>query len=328
MLQRILESEQEHFKNNAIKFLSTHNTNYFNKGAIIRQIQSNKQSVQNAIDSSFYPATTDITSVDYSKLFEHVTDKIVQININDTYQECIKVIEQYRAKAGKYFYGALLRSPTTTSYIINPYHLVTTLTLLEHNPTTKFNIILYFYTDRDDMDNLYHSNLHDQTITDKNLESILHIYKNKTTNIYETTAVDPQPSGDILVKYRVLKHKDEVTTADTYLVPTQIMTNGIIAPFYASSLVYINHRSSTTGFSISPVRTCNIASTNIQIPRASNVCTGSKSNKTLEGLATLTHANYGSPYVDSKTAFQPGSLPYIDSMIEKSVQLYKLAGIL
>jgi hypothetical protein len=80
----------------------------------------------------------------------------------------------------------------------------------------------------------------------------------------------------------------------------------------------------TSGFHLSPFKSCNISSHN-SIFNAS-VCTGSTSNRTIKGLRTLHHANLGSPY--ERSCMTTVSKPYADACINYSFNIFKHGNII
>ena len=109
-----------------------------------------------------------------------------------------------------------------------------------------------------------------------------------------------------------------------------MLTSGIVLPYYGSSFIKLN--GSTSGYHISPMRSCNInggglnRSTEANPISWSSVCTGSVPNSTLKGLRTLNHANLLSPY--NTHILAPGALVYAQISIIKSLQIYRSAGFI
>jgi hypothetical protein len=100
-------------------------------------------------------------------------------------------------------------------------------------------------------------------------------------------------------------------------------------PFYGSSLVKMTKTfTESKGTPLSPFNSVNIANGQSQSPeyiQYDSVCTGTvHSNTTIDGLRTLIHSNYSSPYSSSKF-LNPACLIYARRMIEKSLEIYRKA---
>ena len=270
-------------------------------------------------------------------LFKNVTDQIIQQATNATWKECMIEIESYRALAGNNFYGAVLRSTTKESIILNPYHLLTALSLMDENrnssgidfETHKFNIIVYFYKDREEMDRRYETNRALKEHIDGNLFGLLASFGNKTITEYKVISMgNPSMDGTIDIKYAVKKAEGEDTSAEYLLSAHQLIARGVMAPYYGTSLI-ASKLTSATGNHISPFRSPNISNNDSDTlpntPQNFNVCTGSE-DKSLKGLRKLTHCNLGSAYTSNLIC--SGALAYADAMIEMCADLYTQTGIL
>jgi hypothetical protein len=111
-----------------------------------------------------------------------------------------------------------------------------------------------------------------------------------------------------------------------YLVPNQLLTKGIVAPYYGTSLVRQKLATSdVTGLHLTPMLSANI-SYSYELRDWTSVCTGSVPKATVAGLKTLNHSNLSSPY--NRDILFPGALVYADKCIEKSIEIYKLSGLL
>ena len=271
---------------------------------------------------------------DQLSLFETVTDKIIQYKKYGTFEECLKVASEYRKELGNNFYGALLVDKSSNT-IINPYHILTALSLLNEYSKNKekllktFDLIIYFYKDRKKMDELYLSSCCDEEKAKTNIDMLMIAYMDRIESKYKSIKDEDDLSTFDFVRIEKLinKHKFDEDDAVHYLVANQLMTNGIFCPSYGTSLIKLG-KSSTTGLGVSPMLSCNISSNTVG-PDSNSfnaVCTGSLSSKTLEGLRGLNHSNYKSPF--GGKYMLPGVIKYIDIMINKCEELYFNAGII
>lgn len=91
--------------------------------------------------------------ISYQYLFSNVTKKILTLNGTYTFKEALVETEKFREKAGTHFYGAILRSTEKKDKLINPYHILTPISLMKRpdilNDQEKYTVLLYFYRNRD-----------------------------------------------------------------------------------------------------------------------------------------------------------------------------------
>ena len=64
-------------------------------------------------------------------------------------------------------------------------------------------------------------------------------------------------NGNIRLKYKVSKYKGEDQDFEFYLSAHQILTQGIVMPYYGASFIKLN--GSTSGKHITPMGSCNIS---------------------------------------------------------------------
>jgi len=333
-LDHVMDAEVQNFKTN---YVSTH-TSYteddpFVDANVLYKIPINKSSMKSLTEDTRYPVTEGASFSDYKPLMDNTTDQILNIAAKASFTECLSIIADYRAKTGLSFYGALLRDTTDKNIIINPFHILAALAVMNDDTYLKesrFNIIIFFYKDRAAMDDTYSTYMSDLPKVNSNIDSLLQSFVNKVTTTTKVDSVTATGSASTFkVSYRNSKAPDEHPEYEHYIVAHQIMTQGIICPYYGSSLIQINGQSK--GAHLSPFRSCNIspdgptASTTTRLSYES-VCTGSLNNTTLHGLRSLTHSNLSSPY--DQNNILDGALAYADTMINKCFQLYIKANLL
>jgi hypothetical protein len=336
LMQNIMNLEvQEFIKTNVKESMESSSDEDFKDGNVLYKTLIKRTGIQTLIKDYLKTNDSNNNCESVSELFGNVTQQIINDKGSYTWKEAIKQIEKYRAQLGKHFYGAVLRSTKKSSVIINPYHPLTALSLMseadaEVNSYT-YNIIIYVYNDRDRMDDYYKTEASDKKKVQENINGIITTYLNRINTIIkvEEAASRLDASGNLKIKFRTRKHNDEEESNDYLVVAHQLLTNGILAPWYGTSLLRKPiGRNGTTGLQLGPIRSCNIsgARANNRSGSYNNVCTGRLSSNTLKGLRSLTHANLGSPFTREIVA--PGGLAYIDAMIDKSVELYKAGEIL
>lgn len=279
---------------------------------------------------------SDKKSVTHYPFFDKVTNRTLNIDAKADWKTCINIINEWRDKLGKNFYGAVIRDASKKDIIMNPLHILTSILLISDQDTqylkkAKFNIIIYYYPDREELDKQFASELclKEDGINRSNeiIDNITKTYSNRTNTLKRVSSVgDVNADGSMVVQYQTLKHVDESSSEEHYVVAHQLLTNGILAPYYGTSLLNMRPGSDTKGTPLGPIRSCNIPEISVGSSNYNTVCTGSSSNRSLDGLRTLTHAYLGSPY--TCRTMEEGSLIYIDCMIEKSIGLFKTVGII
>ncbi len=345
ILNRILSNTRTQFhKDNNQSVMMPSTDDDFINGNVLFRTPINRTSIQDLITTNRYPVQDryiideqiEHFSARYTDnsngLFDNVTKQIININAKANFTECMKQITEYKKALGNNFYGALLRNTSAKATILNPYHILTALSILDNESymTANYNIIIYCYNDRELMDDEYNTSYADKSKCELNINALMNGYVSKIKSESKSTLSTRNDTSQeyIQLSYKLKKHPDEDTDALHYMVANQLMTNGIISPNYGTSLIKLN--GTTGGIHLAPQKSCNISSDEAQTVSAPaeyrSVCTGSLNNRTLTGLRSLSHANYGSPY--GGKFIMSGALAYIDIMIHKSEQLYIQAEII
>jgi len=273
--------------------------------------------------------------------FTQVTQNIMTIDGEYTIAEALRLVQKFIVKAKNNFYGVLLRSTTKGSIILNPLHplVATALISTQNFKTMKFKILLYFYPNRVDMDVLYKSYNTTVETVQSSVTNLLRLSKRNTEVKIDIGEVLNVEKDDNMLDVRIIRgqssrvnhvgrHHPEMTNAPYYTLPHQLLTRGNIAPYYGTSILRLAAGHTGECCPVSPFLAANVSNSSAVTPnqiRFNNVCTGSQSKKTLEGLSSLNHAYLGSPL--NKTLIRPGALMYADQCIDTSMFLYHKAGI-
>jgi len=268
-------------------------------------------------------------------LLTSVTSTIVNVTVNAPFKECMEVIAHYQKLAGNNFYGALLRDPSNPNFIINPLHILTALAIMENEEilnNNKFNVILYFHTDRAQSDKDFSTHYSNEDLVRENIEKLMQLYTAKEDwYIRGEAPLRNYEHKKVFIKISESVIAGEVPKDKYYLSAHQVITKGIVAPYYGSSLIYVEGREGSIGYSLSPFKSVNIRGCSFISNRDtelswSSVCTGDLPRNSFQGMRSLTHANLSSPYTSYPIV--PGALAYADAMIHKCLELYTLANIL
>jgi hypothetical protein len=338
-LDNVLTAEKEQFQQSVVEtFVTTQNTDHFFEGNVLYKIPFKRSSVTTLLsdyNTICFEPKEKTNNRSAQELLRRVSKEFLNIQAEAPFQECMQIIHPYQINAGKHFYGALLRSTTNPDIIINPFHILTAVSVLSSEYVNhKFNILLYFYTDRNEADNRFNTHKTQADKIDNNLNALMQSFTSKLDTELKVDVVHQAKDGDnIHVVHKERKYKDEGTEKTHFIVAHQLLTRGIIAPYYGTSLIqWDNFRTSCVGTSLSPFNSVNISgyvyifTTNDENNSMASVCTGHATSTTLHGLRTLTHANLGSPY--QEYAVRPGALAYADAMVKKATLLYINAGVI
>ena len=273
----------------------------------------------------------------YEKLFNSVTSTILTIDGTHTYKEAINKILPFINKAGSNFYGAILRKD---SVIINPFSVAAIIPHLDANYQEKFNIILYFYKDRKELDKYYETNESDSDLVNIMIENMLKPIGTPVSYSSKVSAIETLSEGKFKITQSTKVHIDDNFSAssaiksENYIVAHQAVTRGVLAPFYGATILSKEPTSGASGAHITPMLCANVSSPatsagNLTPTQNSpisfgSVCTGSQPNSTLKGLTALTQCNMLSPY--NRNTIVAGALAYVDASINKCLEIYKKVG--
>ena len=335
LIDRIHDKEMDEFQKTYVQNNTTQIIdNPFIDGNVLYKIPVRRSSIQELLKHNRFPVEDGHTPTYHNDqpLFDAVTKRILDVKLGKSFKECMAFIAKLRAKAGNNLYGVILRSATNKNVIINPLHPLSAIAMLD-NPEYKdnmvFNVLAYFYPSREYFDRSFNTDKADRNKIKANIDALLISYTNKlNTEIkIERIVPDKYRNGHYDIEYRTKKHPDEESTNDYYISTHQLITKGILAPYYGASLIKMGDNE-TSGAPLTPCSSANISGNGYRDFTKlvfTSVCTGSMNNRTLEGLRSLTHSNLSSPY--NLANFLDGSLAYIDACINKAFELYIKTGI-
>jgi len=304
--------------------------NSFSSEGIIYSVKSNSNALKNLLTND-WNISTDPSQNKYTSYLKDVSMSIIKPDGIYTIQEALSEIIDIHSKLGTMLAGVLL---VRDKMILNPLHPVTALELLDQNLNAnifkKFKMVIYTYKNRSELDSIYLSSIAHSEKIKTNINAIISLTTSKVADRKIISDDIDATNTRILQTYRISREKDEDSEYDYYVIPNQILTKGIVVPYYGTSVVKTNG-SASHGVNISPFLSANIVHTwrnnEDSTPLAFNsVCTGSLSNKTISGMRTLNHSNLSSPYNES--CILNGALPYADACIEAAVNLYAISGVL
>ena len=311
---------------------------YIDNGHVIYPIDVRLKSVSDLLSFNSFCTKNDHPKLhNYEKLFNSVTSTILTIEGTYTYAEAIAKIVPFISKAGSNFYGAILRKDNV---IINPFSAAAILSHLGATPIGRYSIILYFYTNRKELDKYYETAESDPDLVEAMLDNILKPIGTPVTYSTKISSIQALDEGRFNIEQSVKVHIDNLLTAssaiksENYIVAHQAVTRGVLAPFYGASILSKEPTSRAVGAHITPMLSANVSSPTTSNSRLSatkssptsfgSVCTGSEPNSTLKGLTALTQCNMLSPY--HRDTIVAGALAYVDASINKCLEIYKKVG--
>lgn len=283
----------------------------------------------------------------YLPLFDDVSQDIATLDTQMELPDSIEAIYKIASALGTKFYGALLVDDTN-KIKINPLHPLTALSFCadDKNPNTpiSWKVVIFLYKDRAALDKLYSTNNADLSIIEENLTDLINCHLGRVDLVTKNIecALNTQ-SQQIDLSYKVEHHPDDDQNSEGLLVAHQLLTRGIVVPYYGTSILKMEP-GKTKGVNVSPMISSNISHNsnynggrfydskeskekNLTVDISyTPVCTGSSDNTTLKGLRTLTHSNTLSPY--NRNIITDGSLAYVIACNKKSFDIYRLAQIL
>lgn len=327
--QHIIAGEQEDFTRQSSIDTSALDDPFVDSN-VLYQVLSNSSALQDLIKTSWYTqneyAPDNIKYEHYKRYFQDVTANIIKVNSTHSLKDALQLIVDTHQLMGPTFAGALLVHGES---IINPFHPLVALSLLDTDPAIHYKVIVYAYSDRPNLDRIYSTHLASRSAMHKNINDLIRTFtsRNKHRNV-EVVNTDVSSPTNITQSYRIEKQPGEDLEREYYITAHQVMTKGIVAPSYGTSIIRMGNTESTDtdGVSCTPFRSANISSVNRQkdqVPQYNSVCTGGLSNSTFTGLRSLTHSNHSSPYTDF--TLEQGALAYADMCIAKSIEIYSLS---
>ena len=324
LLQKIIENELEKFQENSqISYTSIKTPLDLDTGSVVFEVNSASNAFQKLLTNDFKTRVASYTGRDTSAYREQLGNRIIKLDLNCSLSHALDVAYETYKKIPEIFAGILLLTPSGA--IINPLHPLVSLELLKVSTELTVSKLLVFTYKNLDSINLHYSNasdeLKEQFKTDIN--TLIQIYqsqiKNRAIKVLETNSYSERR---IKQKYQIGKYKNEDDTKEYFIAVHQLLTKGTFVPYYGASLISMN--SITSGFHLSPFKSCNISSHTSTEP--ASVCTGSTSNKTIRGLRTLHHANLSSPY--QTYCMSNVAKTYADICIDISFKIFKQANLI
>ena len=302
-------------------------------------IKEISESTKVVINRSLQPE--ELKAFDHKELFTNVTDKIIAFEERMLLPEALQKISLIQEKLGKTFYGALLIAENK-SIKLNPLHPLVAMSLINPNDLSQeyWKLMIFTYADRKRMDIHYKSDAADKAIIAKNISSQINSYVSRAEYGSKVVKVEAANNRQVTVTTKSRKHPEEDPNFELLVVAHQLLTDGIVAPLYGTSLLKMTS-DKTTGINVTPMLSANIkqdtsygngtqydsnGNTESPVITYNSVCTGSQNNRTLEGLRTLTHSNTLSPY--NRNTLMSGALVYADECNLRSLEMYRIAGMI
>lgn len=292
-------------------------------GSLITEVNSSGKAFQKLVSEDFLKKAAQYVRRPTDVYRQQLGTNIITVEKVNTIREAIMTLGVTIDKIGNRFAGAIIL--TQHGSLINPFHPLVALELLVY-PNIEVKK-LYIFTYTEDTDSIFVK--YDQgAIIEEQKEDIkllIRAYQSRITH-RELKIVKNTYDKERKVlerEYRVAKHTGEDLNKEYYLVAHQLLTKGTFVPYYGTSIIQLTSNSSS-GYHITPFKSCNLNNHSEYTPV--NVCTGSKSNRTIAGLRTLHHANLSSPY--ESHCMTSHSKTYADACIAVTIDIYKSANFI
>ncbi len=332
--QQTLTNEYKEFKkslknNSAI----TEDTSTYINGNVLFSVSQNSNALKELMDTGWSVSKED----DYKKhrretesiyYLNDVTTTIIKSTEAFYFKDAIIQIGEIVETLGDKLAGCLLVSGKT---IVNPLHPLAALVLIdeERNIYDKFKIITYLYKGKESLHSIYNSDKADIDKIRNNIKLLISLYSNKQEINSVIDVIEIKSNTDNILSpisryYKQSISKDSEYEGDFVIVPHQLLTKGLVAPYYGTSVI-IREDNTARGALLCPMHSANISmsyNTDRTKPLFNSICTGSTSKTTMEGLRTLNHANLSSPL--HAVNMEAGSIMYADECIKQSINIYKL----
>lgn len=331
-LIEIIEQEEKENYLRSIPNPSFHFRNPYRSKNASFEVYSNSLALQELLDNSgqnFTVSNRDVPNYgqeDGRAWFRNISSNPIKIDTYTPFSELMEEILEVYNLLGSAFAGVLFIGADKQAF--NPLHPLMALTILDTPAIVEedYRAIVYTYGNRAHLEEIYEENSYaDDGEVDKVLDNIIKLYNTRVTNIRKFRVIENSVSDSTVTqKFQVAKQYNEATDYDYYIIPHQLITYGIMAPYYGVSVVRMNDKQHTLGMAITPQMSANI-SHNYRGEFAS-VCTGHFPNTSREGMESLNHANLSSAMNDHCTLI--GSLYYADRCIETSLLFYKMANLI
>ncbi len=284
----------------------------------------------------------------YSTLLNHLIKRSITISNVGNLKMTLTKIRDLKETFGSNFYGVLIHKKKQE--FINPLHPLTAMSLLSDADFNKeenvFTIELFHYEDRKRMDDIYSTKNFDPEIGERNINNLINCFANNAPSNFKIMGQNNtvNSNGQVTIDFKVQKNEEEEQGYELYMVAHQMLTEGVVMPYYGSSAIKMYSDRDSVGMNVSPMLSCNInqdlsflsglafdskyqQQTGETITQMwYSICCGSKSNRNLEGLRTLVHSNGSSPHISS--IISDGSLGYADMCNDKAITIFETAGFI
>lgn len=322
-LQNMMDAELREFtENHKVTYESvTEPLDLQGAGSFLIELNSSSTAFQKVLDEKFRETIANMSCRHTDTYKSQLGEKIIKLDESRTIDEAISLVHKTSLLVKERFAGTIF--VINTGALINPLHPLVALELLKNRFKYRVSkILIYSYKNLVSISSDYGSV--DPSTFDTSINNLMQMYqsqiKDRSINLIENKYEVSR--NRLQQQFKVSKYPGEDHSKEYYLVAHQLLTKGTYVPYYGTSLVQMN--GNTSGYHLTPFKSCNIA--DHSHPGPSSVCTGSTSNKTIEGLRTLHHANLGSPYEHS--CMTELSKPYADACIAKSFSIFQAAKII
>lgn len=319
-LQYIIDDEKEAFINeNQVKYNSIDKSLDLKTGAFLFETNSTSQAFKDLMSNEARNVIAAYSTQSTAAYMNQLGNRLIKAEVNQPVRSLIKDVYDIKEKLGESFAGVLFI--INKKCIINPLHPLVALELLNELDLEVKKLLVFTYDDISEINSLYGEMKPDFT---ENISLLIKAYQTQV-KYRSIRIVDNQfneSSQTMTQNYQISKFPGEDNQKEHFIVAHQLLTRGTFVPYYGTSVISMN--GNTSGTHISPFKSANIS--DHSGTGGASVCTGSTSNKTVDGLRTLHHSNLSSPY--QSACMTNVSKPYADACIEYSFNIFKQANLI
>lgn len=319
-IQHIIDEEKESFINeNQIKYNSVDKSLDLTSGAFLFETNSTSQAFKDLMSSGARDLVASYEIRSPATYMNQLGTRLIKAEVNQFVGPLLQEVYNIKQKLGDTFAGVLFL--VSKKCIINPLHPLVALELLNEPNLNIEKLLVFTYDDLDAINSTYGEVKTDFT---ENISLLIKAYQTQIKH-RSIKIVDNQfneHSQTMTQNYQISKFPGEDSQKEHFIIAHQLLTRGTFVPYYGTSVISMN--GNTSGTHISPFKSANISNHNGT--GGASVCTGSTSNKTLDGLRTLHHSNLSSPY--QSHCMTNASKPYADACIEYSFNIFKQANLI
>jgi hypothetical protein len=327
ILQEVIKEELKEFlkkeEQNLYKSQDLLSALSLTDGSYTKELNTSSGSVANLLSNERLAVYSKVSSVSPKEYMTQLGQNIIKVEEQMKIKSAIELAVHLHEQLGDSLAGII--AITEKGALINLLHHIVAVELtptIFSNTEIVSKLIVFTFKDLEEIKLQYNP------ATTPELEAIM----DQTINEHilgASTILEPRyikivrndislENRSIVQQYAISKGENEIRSKEYYLTVHQLLTRSTFVPYYGVTIVAIPSSGSPAGHHVSFTKGANISNHG---GTSGNVCCGSKSNRTIEGLRTQHHSNLSSPY--NSNCMTTASYAYIKKCIEKSISIYR-----